>query len=414
MAVMRLGLQRALRKMRQDLSRATLRSTGARAADRARLIVCGVDRCVFVVAADQQVLEQALTEASSQATPADTGNPYYSSGSGYLDKVFQYQVSVPPLMSLRVSHLPTSPALDESRHSSIHSFSATGSCRSAGRPACSTATCRKGLMRQPALPVYAWSSLSSPATSFLITRCPTAYALCLTTRTPTWGHTSPRPSGRSRRSTPGRKHKSTGCSPTPLRSAAPGRRLVPVSGHRRGERDGNGSARSGAGRTWSAAPGLPPASPLRPRSGPRPALPAKHGQRVRPSLRTGRNDRPEFGVAAANVATSALFLYADAGADASVGADAAVETLALCWPEPPACSAPRSSPAPGARSPAKDRRPGSYALPSFSTTISVPQPRRHHGGSAMSTPPSKPTPCGSATWSALTCSRLTPRCRPTY
>ncbi|KOG25415.1 hypothetical protein ADK34_17760, partial [Streptomyces viridochromogenes] len=40
MVVMRLGLQRALRKMRQDLSRATLRSTGARAADRARLIVC--------------------------------------------------------------------------------------------------------------------------------------------------------------------------------------------------------------------------------------------------------------------------------------------------------------------------------------------------------------------------------------
>lgn len=39
MSVMRLGLQRALRKMRQDFSLATLRSTGARAADRARLIV---------------------------------------------------------------------------------------------------------------------------------------------------------------------------------------------------------------------------------------------------------------------------------------------------------------------------------------------------------------------------------------
>ncbi|WP_406085854.1 P-loop NTPase fold protein [Kitasatospora purpeofusca] len=64
----------------------------------------GVDRCVFVVAADQQVLEEALTKASEQATPADTRNPYYSSGSGYLDKVFQYQVSVPPLLSQRVSH----------------------------------------------------------------------------------------------------------------------------------------------------------------------------------------------------------------------------------------------------------------------------------------------------------------------
>ncbi len=39
MAVTRVGLQRALRKMRQDFSRATLRSTGDRAADSARLIV---------------------------------------------------------------------------------------------------------------------------------------------------------------------------------------------------------------------------------------------------------------------------------------------------------------------------------------------------------------------------------------
>lgn len=39
MTVMRLGLQRALRKIRQDFSLAMLRSTGARAAYRARLIV---------------------------------------------------------------------------------------------------------------------------------------------------------------------------------------------------------------------------------------------------------------------------------------------------------------------------------------------------------------------------------------
>jgi hypothetical protein len=42
MAVMRLGLHRARRKMRQDFSLAMLRSTGARAADSARLIVCWV------------------------------------------------------------------------------------------------------------------------------------------------------------------------------------------------------------------------------------------------------------------------------------------------------------------------------------------------------------------------------------
>lgn len=39
MAVMRLGLRRALRKTCQDFSLATLCSTGARVADRARLTV---------------------------------------------------------------------------------------------------------------------------------------------------------------------------------------------------------------------------------------------------------------------------------------------------------------------------------------------------------------------------------------
>ncbi|WP_046502344.1 KAP family P-loop NTPase fold protein [Streptomyces odonnellii] len=63
----------------------------------------GVDGCVFVVAADQQVLEEALTRALEQATPADAVNPYYSSGSGYLDKVFQYQISLPPLLVPKVT-----------------------------------------------------------------------------------------------------------------------------------------------------------------------------------------------------------------------------------------------------------------------------------------------------------------------
>ena len=40
--VIRFGLHRDLRKMRQDFSRATPRSTGARAADSARLAVCWV------------------------------------------------------------------------------------------------------------------------------------------------------------------------------------------------------------------------------------------------------------------------------------------------------------------------------------------------------------------------------------
>lgn len=59
--------------------------------------------CVFVVAADQQVLEQALRRKIRQNTPEDVANPYYSAGSSYLDKVFQYQLTLPPLQSPTLS-----------------------------------------------------------------------------------------------------------------------------------------------------------------------------------------------------------------------------------------------------------------------------------------------------------------------
>lgn len=68
----------------------------------------GIDRCIFIVAADQNVLEQALTRAAKQETPADDANPYYSTGSAYLDKVFQYQLSLPPLLAQGVSKYATS------------------------------------------------------------------------------------------------------------------------------------------------------------------------------------------------------------------------------------------------------------------------------------------------------------------
>ncbi len=61
------------------------------------------DRCVFVVAADQQVLETALTEHVRQSTPHDSANPYYSAGSEYLDKTFHYQLAIPPLLPRRLS-----------------------------------------------------------------------------------------------------------------------------------------------------------------------------------------------------------------------------------------------------------------------------------------------------------------------
>lgn len=58
--------------------------------------------CIFILAADQRVLEHALTTRVRQATPRDLGNPYYSAGSAYLDKIFQYQLTLPPLFPGRL------------------------------------------------------------------------------------------------------------------------------------------------------------------------------------------------------------------------------------------------------------------------------------------------------------------------
>lgn len=62
-----------------------------------------VTGCVFIVAADQQVLEEALSRKARQATPKDSTNPYYSAGSAYLDKIFHYQQSLPPLKPQRLT-----------------------------------------------------------------------------------------------------------------------------------------------------------------------------------------------------------------------------------------------------------------------------------------------------------------------
>jgi hypothetical protein len=58
--------------------------------------------CIFIVAADQQVLEFALTQHVRQSTPANAINPYYSAGSAYLDKIFEYQLSLPSLLPSRL------------------------------------------------------------------------------------------------------------------------------------------------------------------------------------------------------------------------------------------------------------------------------------------------------------------------
>ena len=66
-----------------------------------------VKGCVFVVAADQQVLEVALSEAVRHSIPDDSERPYYSSGAEYLDKIFQHQVVIPPLYPQRLTEFAT-------------------------------------------------------------------------------------------------------------------------------------------------------------------------------------------------------------------------------------------------------------------------------------------------------------------
>jgi hypothetical protein len=52
--------------------------------------------CVFVVAADKDALIAGL-RALPQGTPQDEHNPYRSTATEFLDKVFQFQISLPPL-----------------------------------------------------------------------------------------------------------------------------------------------------------------------------------------------------------------------------------------------------------------------------------------------------------------------------
>lgn len=59
--------------------------------------------CVFVIAADREVIERAAQEKAEQATPLNTENPYYSSASAYIDKIFQHQLALPPLRGRRLT-----------------------------------------------------------------------------------------------------------------------------------------------------------------------------------------------------------------------------------------------------------------------------------------------------------------------
>jgi len=55
------------------------------------------ERCIFVVAADRKVIEQAVSEEARQRTPLNREDPYFSAAASYIDKIFQHQVSFPPI-----------------------------------------------------------------------------------------------------------------------------------------------------------------------------------------------------------------------------------------------------------------------------------------------------------------------------
>ncbi|WP_371955128.1 P-loop NTPase fold protein [Actinomadura monticuli] len=56
------------------------------------------EKCVFIVAADREVIERALDDLP-QAKPVREAEPYYATTGAFLDKIFQHQLALPPLRS---------------------------------------------------------------------------------------------------------------------------------------------------------------------------------------------------------------------------------------------------------------------------------------------------------------------------
>lgn len=56
----------------------------------------GAERCVFVVAFDRESVVETITEKLERKIPSRPGRPYYSTAGEYLDKIFTYQVALPP------------------------------------------------------------------------------------------------------------------------------------------------------------------------------------------------------------------------------------------------------------------------------------------------------------------------------
>lgn len=56
----------------------------------------GHERCVFVVAFDRDAIATTIAEEMQHSVPSQSGSPYYRTSGEYLDKIFQFQLALPP------------------------------------------------------------------------------------------------------------------------------------------------------------------------------------------------------------------------------------------------------------------------------------------------------------------------------
>src|SRR5690606_31898086 len=56
----------------------------------------GHDRCIFVVAFDREAVSATIAGHLKNVVPQRDDSPYYETSGEYLDKIFQFQISLPP------------------------------------------------------------------------------------------------------------------------------------------------------------------------------------------------------------------------------------------------------------------------------------------------------------------------------
>jgi hypothetical protein len=59
----------------------------------------GHDRCVFVVAFDRDAIATTIAKHMRHSVPSQSAAPYYRTSGEYLDKIFQFQLALPPQMA---------------------------------------------------------------------------------------------------------------------------------------------------------------------------------------------------------------------------------------------------------------------------------------------------------------------------